>query len=72
MLRLTTIGRRTGRERSVIIGYFEDGPNLIGMAMNGWADGEPSWWLNLQTHPDAKVVSRLRGAARAGSRRTGR
>jgi hypothetical protein len=47
-LRLTTIGRRTARERSVIIAYFEDGPNLIAMAMNGWAEGEPAWWLNLQ------------------------
>jgi hypothetical protein len=25
------------------------------MAMNGWGDGEPAWWLNLQTHPDARV-----------------
>ena len=28
-LRLTTIGRRTGQERSVILGYIEDGPNLV-------------------------------------------
>jgi F420H(2)-dependent quinone reductase len=54
-LRLTTTGRRTGRERSVILGYVEDGPNLVTMAMNGWADGEPAWWLNLQAHPDATV-----------------
>jgi len=54
-LRLTTTGRRSGRERSVIIAYFEDGPNLIAMAMNGWADDEPAWWLNLQAHPDATV-----------------
>jgi F420H(2)-dependent quinone reductase len=39
----------------VIIAYFEDGPNLVVMAMNGWADGEPAWWLNLQAHPDASV-----------------
>ena len=26
-LRLTTTGRHTGRPRSVIVGYFEDGPN---------------------------------------------
>jgi len=25
-LRLTTVGRKSGRERSVIIGYLEDGP----------------------------------------------
>ena len=23
--------------------------------MNGWADPEPAWWLNLQAHPDAAV-----------------
>ncbi|WP_306371452.1 nitroreductase/quinone reductase family protein [Nocardiopsis sp. CC223A] len=54
-LRLTTTGRRTGRERSVIIAYLEDGPNLSGIAMNGWAEGEPAWWLNLRAHPDATV-----------------
>ncbi|WP_405933463.1 nitroreductase/quinone reductase family protein [Streptomyces sp. NBC_00827] len=54
-LRLTTTGRHTGRQRSVIIGYFEDGPNLVSLAMNGWGEGEPAWWLNLQTHPDATV-----------------
>jgi deazaflavin-dependent oxidoreductase (nitroreductase family) len=54
-LRLTTTGRRTGQERSVIIAYFEDGPHLIAMAMNGWANGDPAWWLNLQAHPDARV-----------------
>src|SRR5688500_2035865 len=54
-MRLTTTGRRTGQERSVILGYFEDGPNLVTMAMNGWADGEPAWWLNLQAHPVASV-----------------
>ncbi len=55
MMHLTTTGRRTGQERSVILGYFEDGPNLVTMAMNGWADGEPAWWLNLQAHPEASV-----------------
>jgi deazaflavin-dependent oxidoreductase (nitroreductase family) len=54
-LRLTTTGRRTGRQRSVILGYIVDGPNLVAMAMNGWGEGEPSWWLNLQAHPDATV-----------------
>jgi len=54
-MRLTTIGRRTGRERNVIVGYFEDGPNLVTMAMNGWGEGEPAWWLNLQDHPEIRV-----------------
>ena len=24
--------------------------------MNGWADAEPAWWLNLQAQPDTTVV----------------
>jgi deazaflavin-dependent oxidoreductase (nitroreductase family) len=55
MMRLTTTGRRTGQERSVILGYLDDGPNLVTLAMNGWADSDPAWWLNLQAHPEATV-----------------
>ena len=74
MMRLTTIGRRSGEERSVILGYFEDGPNLVTMAMNGWAAPEPAWWLNLQAHPDATLdlaQGRLevRGRAAVGEER---
>ncbi len=54
-LRLTTVGRKSGQERDVIIGYLEDGPNLVTLAMNGWDEGHPSWWLNLEAHPDAVV-----------------
>lgn len=53
--RLTTTGRRSGEERSVMFGYFEDGSNLVTMAMNGWGEGEPAWWLNLQATPEAHV-----------------
>lgn len=54
-MRLLTVGRRTGQQRVAILGYFEDGPNLVTMAMNGWGAAEPAWWLNLQAHPDATV-----------------
>lgn len=54
-MRLTTIGRRSGQERSVILGYMEDGPNLVTLAMNGWGEAEPAWWLNLQARPQAGV-----------------
>ena len=42
----------------MILGYFEDGPNLVTLAMNGWGEGEPAWWLNLQAHPRARVQLR--------------
>src|SRR4051812_31455013 len=54
-LRLQTTGRRTGTERVAILGYYEDGRNLVTLAMNGWSEGEPAWWLNLQADPDATV-----------------
>jgi deazaflavin-dependent oxidoreductase (nitroreductase family) len=55
MMRLRTVGRRTGEERTAILGYFEDGPDLVTMAMNGWGSPEPAWWLNLQARPDTTV-----------------
>jgi deazaflavin-dependent oxidoreductase (nitroreductase family) len=74
-MRLTTIGRRTGQARSVILGYYEDGPNVVTMAMNGWADDEPAWWLNLQAHPVATVElvdgrRMVRGRAAEGEERS--
>lgn len=73
-MRLTTVGRPSGKERSVILGYYEDGPNLVTMAMNGWADPEPAWWLNLQAHPDATVALKdgrraVKGRAAEGTER---
>lgn len=55
-LRLTTTGRRSGRPRSVMLGYIVDGPDLVTLAMNGWGAPEPAWWLNLQADPHAFVA----------------
>ena len=73
-LRLRTVGRRTGRERVAVLGYYEDGPNLVTLAMNGWAAPEPAWWLNLQAHPEAEVELKdgpraVRGRAAEGEER---
>ena len=55
MLRLRTTGRRSGQERAVILGYVEDGDRYVTLAMNGWGDPPPAWWLNLRALPDAEV-----------------
>ena len=55
MLRLTTIGRHSGQPRVAIVGYIEDGRDLVTLAMNGWAEAEPAWWLNLQAQPWSTV-----------------
>lgn len=65
--RLTTTGRRTGEERSVMVGYFEEDQALVTMAMNGWGEGEPAWWLNLQAEPRA-VVETVDGRTRVTGR----
>lgn len=55
MMRLATVGRRSGKARIAIVGYYEDGPNLVTLAMNGWGRSEPAWWLNLQANPETTV-----------------
>jgi len=56
-MHLTAIGRKSGQQRGVILGYIEDGSTPVVLAMNGWDEGQPAWWLNLEAHPD--VVIRL-------------
>jgi F420H(2)-dependent quinone reductase len=62
-MRLATVGRHTGKERSAILGYIEEGSSLVTLAMNGWGKAEPAWWLNLQAQPD--VTIELRDGMRA-------
>ena len=74
MLRLTTVGRRSGEPRVAIVGYYEDGPNLVTLAMNGWGDADPAWWLNLQAETDTIVELKdgpraVRGRAAEGEER---
>jgi deazaflavin-dependent oxidoreductase (nitroreductase family) len=73
-MRLKTLGRRSGQSRVAIVGYYEDGPNLVTLAMNGWAAAEPAWWLNLQARPDTTVdladgPRAVRARAAAGAER---
>lgn len=40
-----------------MIGYFEDGDDIVTMAMNGWGEPEPAWWLNLLADPSATLTT---------------
>ena len=74
-LHLTTTSRKSKLSRSVIVGYLEDGPDMVSLAMNGWDEGDPAWWLNLRTNPDAVVrlagqpPRRVRARAAGGAER---
>ena len=68
MMALHTRGRRTGQSRIAIVAYIVDGDDIVTMAMNGWDDSEPAWWLNLQAFARASVElagERRRRAVRA-------
>ena len=50
---LTTVGRKSGAERSSPVAYFPDGDNawLIVASANGAAKN-PAWYHNIAAHPD--------------------
>ena len=56
VLLLTTIGRRSGRERTTPLTFFESGSDLVIIASNGGEDRPPAWWLNLRDDPRARVT----------------
>ncbi len=58
-MHLATVGRKTGERRGAIVGYIEDDSSPVVLAMNGWDEGQPAWWLNLEALPDAAI--RLKG-----------
>ncbi len=55
ILLLTTTGRRTGAARTTPLCFYVDAESLVVVASNGGLEWLPSWWLNLQEHPQASV-----------------
>lgn len=54
-LLLTTHGRRSGRERTVVLRFLPDGDGMVVIATNDGADTAPAWCLNLRAEPRARV-----------------
>src|SRR5207247_148039 len=66
VLLLTSVGRRSGRERVTPLLYVEDAKGWVVVASNAGDDRDPEWWRNLQARPEATVqVGRERHAVRA-------
>lgn len=63
ILLLTTVGRKTGRQRTWPLVYFEDGERVLVVASNGGADQHPAWFLNLQSSPRATIQIQQRQLA---------
>ena len=61
-LRLWTRGRTSGRERSVLLLYLDDGPRVVVGASYGGHSEHPQWWKNLLVEPNCRTWSAKRGA----------
>ncbi len=54
-LLLTTRGRRSGRDRTVVLQFFPDGDAMILAAANDGGAAHPGWYFNLVANPSARV-----------------
>jgi len=62
VLELTTIGRKSGKPRSVMLtSPHRDGDAIVIVASKGGADHHPNWFLNLRDNP--RVVVTMQGSA---------
>lgn len=55
LMLLTTTGKKSGKARTVVIGYRRDGDRYLAIASNNGADAAPMWYANLLTNPSATV-----------------
>lgn len=55
ILLLTTVGRKTGKQRVIPLMYLQDAENYVITASNYGKDDYPSWFVNLQANPEATI-----------------
>ncbi|WP_369215785.1 nitroreductase family deazaflavin-dependent oxidoreductase [Streptomyces flavofungini] len=55
VLILTTVGRKSGEQRSTPLIYRHYGDAVLVVASNGGADAPPLWYRNLQANPEVQV-----------------
>ncbi|WP_367048025.1 nitroreductase family deazaflavin-dependent oxidoreductase [Streptomyces sp. Je 1-332] len=66
VLILTTIGRKSGEQRSTPLIYQPYGDDVLVVASNGGADQPPLWYRNIEANPEVQVqVKSDRYTARA-------
>lgn len=56
VLVLTTVGRRSGRERETPVAWFADGADGWLVVASGGGSRNPDWHANLMAHPDRASV----------------
>jgi len=59
VLEITTIGRRSGNLRPVILtSPHQEGDTFVIVASKGGTDTQPAWFLNLQENPEVAVTTK--------------
>lgn len=59
---MTTVGAKTGLQRTLPLLYVVDGDSLVLIASNYGRPGNPSWYRNLKANPRVEVLAgRLSG-----------
>jgi deazaflavin-dependent oxidoreductase (nitroreductase family) len=66
---LTTLGRKTRRERVAPLIYLRDGPRIVLAASQGGMPKHPVWFLNLEASPDVSFETREGGKRSYRARR---
>jgi F420H(2)-dependent quinone reductase len=63
VLLLTTIGRKSGRPRTVPLAFLRDGSDFVIIA-SAYAvlHRPPAWFLNLESHPEATIQVKAEAA----------
>jgi len=57
VLELTTIGRKSGQSRSVMLtSPVQEGSTIVIVASRGGDDRHPAWFLNLRDQPEVEVA----------------
>ena len=70
ILLLTTVGRRSGEERTTPLIYGHAGDDYVVVASKGGSDEPPGWYVNLRERPEVDVQvrgERFRARARTAS-----
>jgi F420H(2)-dependent quinone reductase len=55
VLLLTTTGRKTGKARTVPLGYIRDDERYVIIASNSGQPANPGWFFNLQSNPQVTL-----------------
>jgi F420H(2)-dependent quinone reductase len=58
VLLLNSVGRKSGKNYTTTLSYYNDGSNYLVVASNWGNETHPAWYLNLLAHPHTTIQIR--------------